>query len=103
MHIVRALNTRMQSNAMMMRLSRRRVSASSGVGARRLIFRGGARDFRGVKDAVRFIVAYSTLGNCQLFGNEYQKSRFLNEEEIPGRVDQKFGDLKTCKVLKFRG
>ena len=58
MHIVRALNTRMQSNARMMRLSRRKVCASSGVGARRLIFRGGARDFRGVKDAVRFIVAY---------------------------------------------
>lgn len=67
MHIVRALNTRMQSNARMMRLSRRKVCASSGVGARRLIFRGGARDFRGVKDAVRFIVAYSNTWKLSTF------------------------------------
>jgi hypothetical protein len=79
----------------MMRLSRRKVCASSGVGARRLIFRGGARDVRGVKDAVRFIVAYSTLGNCQLFGNEYRKSRFLKEEKFPA------GSIKSLGILKL--
>jgi hypothetical protein len=74
------------------------VCASSGDGARRLIFNGGARDFRGVKDAVRFIVAYSKLGNCQLFGNEYRKSRFLNEEKFLVGSIKSFGILRLVRA-----
>lgn len=36
-----------------------------------------------------------TLGNCQLFGNEYRKSRFLKEEKFP------VGSIKSLGILKI--